>query len=122
MIEQFLSILAAGVVFTTAVLRLNLLKAGEHKVTFWRVAEVLGLAGLMGGCMGLIGEWFLENAEFHAETIVIVSAAMFSIGVARGQLCELVARLQLWDGCDRRAGNSTLTADEFLEARFNRRT
>lgn len=122
MIEQFLSILAAGVVFTTAVLRLNLLKAGEHKVTFWRVAEVLGLAGLMGGCMGLIGEWFLENAEFHAETIVIVSAAMFSIGVARGQLCELVARLQLWDGCDRRVGNSTLTADEFLEARFNRRT
>lgn len=109
-IEMVIGIGAALVVFVTAVLRLNILKAERHTVTAWRVLEVLGLAGLMGGCMGSIGEWFLENAEFHSETIVMVSAAAFAIGVSRAQLCQVVARLQGWDGTDRR-GASRVSPD-----------
>jgi hypothetical protein len=105
MIETCLSIVAAAVVFLAAVLRLNMLKAARHSVTVWRVLEVLGLAGLMGGTMGVIGEWFLPQADFHAETIVITSLAVFCVGISRGphQLCQVVARLQGWDGQDRRA-------------------
>lgn len=124
MIEQLLSIVAASIVFIAAVLRLNILKAERHTINAWRVAEVLGLAALMGGCAGMVGEWFLVNAEFHAETIVIVGCAMFAAGVSRGQLCQLVARLQGWDGGNRRSRGREhpLHADEFLENRFRRRS
>jgi hypothetical protein len=102
MIEQTVAILACVVVFLAAVMRLNVLKASRHSMTWWRVLEVLGLAGLMGGCAGSIGEWFLPNAEFHAETIILVSVALVAIGISQGQLCQVVARLQGWDGTDRR--------------------
>jgi hypothetical protein len=102
MIEQLLSIGGAIVVFLAVVLRLNVLKAERHTITFWRILEVLGLVGLLGGSVGVAGEWFLESAEFHAETIFMVGAAMFAIGISRGALCQVVARLQGWDGTDRR--------------------
>jgi hypothetical protein len=102
MIEQPLSILAAAVIFVTVCLRLNVLKATPRTVTPWTVLEVLGLATLLGGCAGSIGEWFLPNAEFHAETIVLAGAALFAIGISRGALCQVVARLHGWDGTDRR--------------------
>lgn len=103
MIEQLLSIAAAAVVFVTVALRLNILKVERHTLNRWLVLEVLGLATLLGGCAGSIGEWFLPNAEFHAETIVLFGAAMFALGISRGALCQLVARLHGWDGSDRRA-------------------
>lgn len=129
MIEQLLSIAGAFVVFLAVVLRLNVLKAERHTINFWRVLEVFGLVGLMGGCVGVAGEWFLENAEFHAETIFMVGAALFAIGISRGALCQLVARLQGWDGSERRFAprderrpRKPLAADEFLEGRFQRRS
>jgi hypothetical protein len=61
MIEQTVAIVACVVVFLAAVMRLNVLKASRHSMTWWRVLEVLGLAGLMGGCAGSIGEWFLPQ-------------------------------------------------------------
>lgn len=118
MIEQLLSIGGAVIVFLSAVLRLNVLRAERHTLTPWRLLEVLGLVAVMGGCMGLIGEWFLENAEFHAETIFVVGAAMFAFGISRGALCQVV---QGWDGTERRSrprhGGAPvpLAADEFLE-------
>lgn len=101
-LEQILSIGGAVVVLVAAAMRLNILHAARLKVTFWSVSEVLGLAFLMAGCAGVVGEWFLPNNEFHSETIVIVSVALFAIGISRGQLCQVVVRLQGWDGTDRR--------------------
>lgn len=122
MIEATLSVIAAAIVFLMAVLRLNILRLDRHTVTRWSIAEVLSLACLMGGCAGVIGEWFLENAEFHAETIVMASAAVFAVSISRGQLCQVVARLQGWDGGERRsttreAPPALLTAEELLERR-----
>lgn len=119
MIEQWASIAAAAVVFFAAVLRLNMLHATRRTIDAWRVIEVIGLSGLMGGCAGSIGEWFLENAEFHAETIVMTSMAALAIAISRGELRELFSRLKIWDGSERRLPH--LTADEFLEHRFQRR-
>lgn len=123
MIEQVLSILAAAVVFTTACLRLNVLKAERRTMNPWSLSEVFGLIALLCGCAGSVGEWFLPNAEFHAETIVLVGAALFALGVSRGALCQLVARLQGWDGAERRMAEraSLLHAHEFLEGRAQRR-
>jgi hypothetical protein len=120
MIEQILSIVASAVIFVTVCLRLNILKADSHKVTPWSVLEVIGLATLLGGCAGSIGEWFLPNAEFHAETIVLAGAAVFAIGISRGALCQVMARLQGWDGRDRRGvqvRGTRLDATEFLQRR-----
>jgi hypothetical protein len=102
MIEQILSIAGAVVVFFSAVLRLNILRASRKTISAWRVLEVVGLAGLMGGAAGTIGEWFLENAEFHSETILLVSLAIVFAGISEGRLSEIVARLKGWDGIDRR--------------------
>ena len=102
MIEQLLSIIACAILFATVCLRLNAMSADRQSVTRWRVLEVVGLAMLLGGCAGSIGEWFLPNAEFHAETIVNCGAALFAIGISRGALCQVAARLQGWDGSDRR--------------------
>lgn len=104
MIEQLLSIAAAIVVFFSAALRLNILRASRTTISMWRVLEVIGLAGLMGGAAGTIGEWFLENAEFHSETILLVSLALVFAGISDGKLCEIVARLKGWDGIERREG------------------
>lgn len=106
MIEQLLSIVASSVVFVMVALRLNALHAKRAHINAWRIVEVLSLAGLMGGCMGVIGEWFLTNAEFHAETIVMTCAAAWAM-----------SRLEGWDGEERRS----LTAYEFLEHRFRQR-
>jgi hypothetical protein len=117
MMEQILSIAASAVIFAAVCLRLNVLKIERQRVTPWSVMEVVGLATLLGGCAGSMGEWFLPNAEFHAETIVLAGAALFAIAVSRGALCQVVARLQGWDGCERRAhprGHVPLAADEFI--------
>lgn len=121
MIEQILAIAAAATVFVTVCLRLNVLKATH--VTAWSVLEVVGLATLLGGCAGSVGEWFLPNAEFHAETIVLCGAALFAVGISRGALCQVVARLQGWDGGDRRASvrdHVPLAAAEFVQQQRRR--
>lgn len=100
--EAFVSILCCGVIFSAAAMRLNLLHIASKPVTFWFALEVVGLITLMGGSVGAIGEWFMDNLDVHAETIVYLGAAIFAIGISRGQLCSLVARLQGWDGVDRR--------------------
>lgn len=101
-LEMILNILGAWVVLSCAALRLNLLKAERRTVTFWSICEVLGLAGVMGGCAGVIGEWFMPTAEFHAETVVMDSVALFAFGISKASFCQVVARLQGWDGADRR--------------------
>lgn len=102
MIEQAINIVAAAVIFAAALLRLNILHAA--KADFWRTVEVVGLTTLMAGCAGTVGEWFLPNEDFRAETVVLVGAAIFAVGVTHAKLCELVARLQGWDGrSDRRS-------------------
>jgi len=106
MIEMLLSIAASVVIFVAAVFRLNLLKCSRLTLSLAALLEVLGLAGLMGGCAGAIGEWFLPNADFHAETIIVASVAMICVGISRGRLCQIAARLYGWDGCERRGGQS----------------
>lgn len=112
MIEQLVSIASAGVIFVAVCLRLNVLKAEQRTMNPWSLAEVLGLVGLLGGCAGSIGEWFLENAEFHSETIVLAGAAVFAVAISRGALCQVAARLHGWDGSDRRSAPRAVGAPD----------
>lgn len=120
MIEMFISVAAAVAVFVVVLMRLNTLHAAGAHITFWRAAEVIGLAILLAGCAGVIGEWFLENAEFHAETVVMVGAAIAGMGMSRGELCAFIAKVQSWDALDRRPRNEAAVADAFIEQRFGR--
>lgn len=102
MIEQVVSIIAAVMVIAAAAMRLNLLQAKRGQFNAWLGVEALGLVVLMSGCAGVIGEWFLPLEEIHAETIVLTGMAAAAVGISRGRLCQVVARLQGWDGRERR--------------------
>jgi hypothetical protein len=113
------------VIFATVCLRLNVLKAERHTLSFWIALEVMGLAALLAGCAGSIGEWFLPNAEFHAETIVLCGAAMFALG------SRAARSARSWRACRAGTARSAATVDarcrllhahEFLEGRFQRRS
>jgi hypothetical protein len=90
MFEQLLSILASAVVCVLCLLRLNELNAlrleeirrQRVSLTVWRVLEGLGLAIVAGGCVGAVGEWFLDGVSLDSETIVLVGAAIFGVGVS----------------------------------------
>jgi hypothetical protein len=116
MIEQLVNITAAAVVFALVVIRLNSLHAAMERINAWRAAEVIGLAILMAGCAGVIGEWFLPNADFYAETIVMVGISLAGIGMSRGDIRQFAVKLQNWDGSERRSS----CHDTFLD-RFDRR-
>jgi hypothetical protein len=105
MTEMVLSIAASLVVLVGAIYRLNVIKYAHLRLSLdgmFNTLEALGLAAIAGGCAGEIGEWFLPRAEIHAETIVLTGLAIFVVGVSRGRVCQMVVRMQGWDGTDRR--------------------
>jgi hypothetical protein len=104
MTEQILSILSAIVVFAAAAMRMNLFKLERgQRIPVRHLLEVAGLVILMGGCAGVIGEWFLPNENFYSDTLVLVGSAFFVLGVSGGRLCQVVTRLEGCDGRDRRS-------------------
>ena len=104
MIEQIVSCTSALVLIAAAAMRLNILKASRAHTTIWQVLEAAGLVVAMAGLAGIVGEWFVHSLdEMRSETIFVAGAAIFAVGISRGRLCQVVARLQGWDGKDRRA-------------------
>lgn len=104
MTEQLFSIFSAVIVFAAAAMRMNLLKLERGlRPPANQILEAIGLVVLMGGCAGIVGEWFLPNENFHAETLVLGGCAFFLVGMSGGRLCQVVARLQGWDGRERRS-------------------
>lgn len=101
-LEMICSIVGAWILGSAFALRLNALKASRHTLTRWQLLEVAGAGMALGGCAGVVGEWFLDSAEMHAETILVVGAAAWVVGFTRGHLCNLAARLKGWDGTERR--------------------
>jgi hypothetical protein len=101
-LEMMCSIVGALILGAAFALRLNALKAARSTLSRWQMLEVTGAAMALGGCTGVIGEWFLPSADFHAETVLVVGASAWVVGFTRGHLCELASRLQGWDGVDRR--------------------
>lgn len=103
-LEMIASISSAAVLFAAIALRLNTLGAHTTGFSFWNGIEFFGgVVGLMG-CVGVIGHWFLDNPEqIPADTLAFSGLAVFAVGASRGRLCQTIARLQGWDGGERRA-------------------
>jgi hypothetical protein len=59
----------------------------------WRVLEAVGLVIVAAGCLGVAGEWFLDGEDLSAETIVMVGAAIFGVGVSQ-TLQAIASRVQ----------------------------
>ena len=113
-LEMAMSIVSCAVVFVAVLLRLNAMRAADVQPMWWGFVQVSGLALILTGCVGVVAEWFLPRAEFHAETVLVVGLALFAFAISRGQFHQVVAHLQGWDGQDRR--RRPLRAEEF-EAR-----
>ena len=121
--ETFVSCISFVVLAIAAAMRLNILYS-KHS-TKWHYTEAVGLVMVFAGCVTAIGEWFLPTgSDLHAETMWALGAAIWSVGVSRGlQLCQLAARLQGWDGTERRTverppRRDLASVDPFLNRRW----
>jgi hypothetical protein len=113
MMEAIIVCVSAAIVFVAVLLRMNNLYFKKAKPIFWSVIEVSGLVLLLAGCAGVVGERFLPHEHFHhAKSLFIFGVASSILGVSRGTLCQVVARLRGWDGSDRRSMN--IPVDEEL--------
>ena len=115
--EMILSIASSAVIFLCALLRLNTLRASRPRLSWNAALEVVGLALVLAGSIGMIAEWFVANLDFFSDSVLVLGCALFAIAITRGQLPALAAQLHGWDGTERRRMRA---ATEFIEKRFQR--